>query len=124
MTLIGNSASSSSGCLGNKGNWHCPLYCSCTWCGSRCYDFLMLCVSAEMASSKVQQDQLQREVKQLQALAAEKDGRLADAADEEQHLRQQLDHLREQLQQQGVGASCHCVLAVCNQRPVIAACTF
>lgn len=54
-----------------------------------------------MASSKLQQDQQQREVKQLQALAAEKDGRLADAAAEAQRLRQQLEHLQEQLHHQG-----------------------
>ena len=56
---------------------------------------------AEMASSNLQHDQLQREVKQLQALAAEKDGRLAEAAAEEQRLRQQLDQLSTQLQQAG-----------------------
>lgn len=56
---------------------------------------------AEMASSNLQHDQLQREVKQLQALAAEKDGRLAEAAAEEQRLRQQLDQLHTQLQQAG-----------------------
>lgn len=54
-----------------------------------------------MASSNLQHDQLQREVKQLQALAAEKDGRLAEAAAEEQRLRQQLDQLHTQLQQAG-----------------------
>jgi septal ring factor EnvC (AmiA/AmiB activator) len=56
---------------------------------------------AEMASSNLQHDQLQREVKQLQALAAEKDGRLAEAAAEEQRLRQQLDQLSTQLQRAG-----------------------
>jgi len=102
MTSRGSSASSSSGWLGTEDMWHL--------CGSPCFDTLMLC-GAEMASSNLHQNQLQREVKQLQALAAEKDGRLADAADEEQRLRQQLDHLREQLQQQGVGTSCHSVLS-------------
>lgn len=61
-----------------------------------------VCQPAEMASSKHQQEQLQREVKQLQALAAEKDGRLADAAAEQQRLRQQLDQMAEQLHQAGV----------------------
>lgn len=56
---------------------------------------------AELASSRVQQDQLQREVKQLQVLAAEKDSRLAESAAQEQQMRQQLDHLRDQMQQTG-----------------------
>ena len=81
------------------------------WCVRVLFFFLcMLCVCvclcvclpvAEMASSKLQQDQMQREVKQLQALAAEKDGRLADAAGEAERLRQQLGRLQEQLQHQG-----------------------
>lgn len=66
------------------------------------------CPSAELASSKLQQDQLQREVKQQQALAAEKDARLADAAAQEQRLRQQADQLREQLQQSGAATQPSC----------------
>ncbi len=61
----------------------------------------LCCANAEMASSNLQHEQLQREVKQLQALAAEKDGRLAEAAADEQRLRQQLEQLQAQLQQAG-----------------------
>lgn len=50
----------------------------------------------------MQQDQLQREVKQLQVLAAEKDSRLKECAAQEQQMRQQLDQLRDQLRQTGV----------------------
>lgn len=58
-------------------------------------------VFTELASSKVQQDQLQREVKQLQVLAAEKDSRLAESAAQAQQMRQQVEQLRDQLQQAG-----------------------
>lgn len=72
-------------------------------------------VLAELASSRVQQEQLQREVKQLQALAAEKDSRLAESAAQEQQMRQQLDHLRDQMQQTGAY-----VQAACGRHAVVA----
>lgn len=62
-------------------------------------DIRLCCCDAELASSQLQQEQLQREVKQLKALAAEKDDRLSEAADAERKLQQQLKHMQQQLEQ-------------------------
>lgn len=58
-------------------------------------------LAAELASSQLQQEQLLRDVKQLKALAAEKDDRLSEAAKVEQQLRQQLGQLQQQMQDAG-----------------------
>jgi septal ring factor EnvC (AmiA/AmiB activator) len=68
-------------------------------------DAALRALQQELASGQHMQSQLQRDVKQLQALASEKDGRLAEAAAAEQRLRQQLEHAREQLQQHGACAA-------------------
>lgn len=57
--------------------------------------------AAELASSQLQQEQLLRDVKQLKALAAEKDERLCEAAKAEQQLQQQLDQLQQQMREAG-----------------------
>ena len=57
--------------------------------------------TAELASFQIQHGNLQRELNQLRAMTAEKDERLADAADGERQMRQQLEQLRQQLREAG-----------------------
>lgn len=73
---------------------------------------------AELASSQHQQTQLQREVKQLQALAAEKDEHLSDAAAAGARLRQQLDRAKLALQEHGAGSVLdHCAVLLSHMVP-------
>jgi hypothetical protein len=63
--------------------------------------FVIAATMAELATSQVRQSQLERKVNQLQVLAAEKDQRLADAAKTDMQQQQQLQLIRQQLQDTG-----------------------